>query len=261
MSDIKLPENPVLAVDGDIIAYRSAAVCEEAFEQACDDIIDATLSEIATATGVSNMRIYLSGKNNFRYDVAKTKPYKGNRETIRRPQFWIYCQDYLKRKYNAIPIHGYEADDAIATDMVQNNAIHCGHDKDILQIPGLHYYYVKKEWVTVSKEQAILNLYRQILMGDSADNIPGLPRVGEKGAEKVIFDPKTAYEDAISFYREVCEDKLPDVNYLEYFAEQAALITMRTDVDFLKAITVFVEAKTEGFVDQEIVPEKRNVKI
>jgi hypothetical protein len=58
----------VLAVDGDIIAYRTAAVCENDFEGACSQIIDNTLREISTQTGIGHMRIYLSGENNFRYD-------------------------------------------------------------------------------------------------------------------------------------------------------------------------------------------------
>jgi len=241
----------VLAVDGDIIAYRSAAVCEEDFEGACEGVIDTTLENIATETGVGAMRIYLSGRDNFRYALAKTKPYKGNRDGIRRPQFLNYCNEYLIKKYGAVRMHGYEADDGIATDMVKNGAIHCGHDKDILQIAGLHYYYVKKEWVEVSEDDAKLNLYRQVLMGDNSDNIPGLPRVGEKGAEKVIFDPKTAHEDALSFYREICSSKLPGVNYTDYFHEQYGLIKMIEDVDMFSIFTTKVEARPSGFLAEE----------
>lgn len=244
-------ENRVLAVDGDIIAYRTAAVCEEHFEGSCDSIIESTLTEIATDTNISKMRIYVSGKNNFRYDIAKTKPYKGNRATMVAPRFLNYCKDHLVSKYNGIRVHGYEADDAIATDMTVNNAIHCGIDKDMLQIPGDHYNYVKKEWQHVTPEEAIVTLYRQILMGDASDNIPGLPRVGAKTAETIIFNHETALVDALSYYREICEAKLPEVNYTEYFAEQAALITMVKDVNLFDLFTTFVERNTQGFEQQE----------
>jgi hypothetical protein len=241
----------VLAVDGDIVAYRTAAVCEDHFEGACEEIIDTTLTEIATDTGISKMRIYISGENNFRYTVATTKPYKGNRATMVRPKFLKHCKNYLVEKYSALVIHGYEADDAIASDMVLNGAYHCGIDKDMLQIAGRHYNYVNKEWKDVDEEEATLTLYRQILMGDSSDNIPGLPKVGVKTAEKIITDYLTAHEDAIEYYKDVCAEKLPDVKYQEYFFEQAALITMVKDIDILGLFTVHINPKTDGFQKQE----------
>lgn len=241
----------VLAVDGDIIAYRTAAVCNDAFAGACEAIIQSTLTDIATDTGVSDMRIYISGANNFRYDVATTKPYKGNRDNMVRPVFLQHCKDFLVKEYNAIIVNGYEADDAIASDMVQNCAIHCGQDKDIYQVAGRHYNYVKKEWATISEDEGALLLYRQILCGDSSDNIPGLPRVGPKKAENVIFSADSAWEDSLSYYREVCEDKLPDVDYKEYYAEQAALVTMVKDINLLDLFTCFVPAEEEGFQVQE----------
>ena len=61
---------PVLAVDGDIIAFRTAAVCEEEFEGSCNAIIDATIRDIVNETGISLLRFYLSGHSNFRFDVA-----------------------------------------------------------------------------------------------------------------------------------------------------------------------------------------------
>lgn len=244
-------ENRVLAVDGDILAYRTAAVCEDHFEGACASILRSTLTDIATETGISDMRIYVSGEDNFRYQVAKTKPYKGNRATMVRPKFLNYCKAYLVEQFRGIIVHGYEADDGIATDMTVNNAIHCGIDKDILQIPGDHYNYVEKTWRTVTPEEATILLYRQILMGDSSDNIPGLPRVGAKTAETIIFDHKTALDDALSYYREICEQKLPGVNWEEYFKEQAALIQMVTNVNLFDLFKVSVEPNTEGFTEQE----------
>lgn len=244
-------EGRVLAVDGDILAYRTAAVCEDHFEGSCNSILASTLREIATDTGVHNMRIYISGHGNFRYRIGKTKPYKGNRATMVRPKFLEHCKQHLIREYGAILVNGYEADDAIATDMSKNNAIHCGIDKDMLQVEGDHYNYVKKEWRTVTPDEAKIILYRQILMGDTSDNIPGLPRVGEKKAEEIIFNHATAHEDAISFYREVCEAKLPDVDYLEYFAEQAALVTMIRNIDIWALLTTHVEPDTGGFEQQE----------
>lgn len=256
----------VLAVDGDTIAYRTAAACEGTWEGACEDIIASTLRKISTATGIHEMRIYLSGQDNYRYEVAKTKPYKGNRVGMIHPEFLNHCKEHLVQKYGAIRMHGYEADDGIATDMVENGAIHCGVDKDILQIAGRHYMYVKEEWVEVSEEQAIITRYRQILMGDTSDNIPGLPGVGAKTAERVICDADTALSDALIFYEDTLVKKgltftheskpgePKSVNPLVYFAEQDSLITMVTDCEVFEILfdkSVYIEPESEGFTAQE----------
>ena len=241
----------VLAVDGDTLAYRTAAVCETHFEGAGFAIINSTLKEIVTDTQITKMRIYLSGTNNFRYDVGKTKPYKGNRATMVRPQFLPAIREYLVEHMNAIVVDGYEADDAIATDMTINGAVHCGVDKDMLQIAGRHYNYVKKEWRTITPEEAVLILYRQILMGDNSDNIPGLPRVGEKKAFDAIQNPETALDDAMAMYEQVVRMSLPGVNYIEYMAEQSKLVTMVKDVELDYTKTYELNVHTEGFQTQE----------
>jgi len=278
ISDLQLKKDKVLAVDGDTLAYRTAAVCETHFEGAAYPIILSTLKEIVAETGVTNLRIYLSGKSNFRYNLAKTKPYKGNRTTMVKPQYLQSTRDHLIEAYNAFVVEGFEADDAIATDMTVNGAIHCGVDKDILQIPGLHYNYVKKEWIEISPEEAELTLYRQILMGDSSDNIPGLPRVGEKKAFDAIQCVETAYDDCLAMYEQVVRMSLPGVNHLEYMAEQIGLVKMRTDVPliFVKPTDMLVstcvmeldtagfKAQEDGYIDtntkQETV-EKRSLKL
>jgi len=250
----------VFAVDGDTIAYRTAAACETHFEGACSSIIMSTLQHIVNDTGISRMRIYLGGSKNFRYAAAKTKPYKGNRVSMVRPQFLGFCRDFLVEECNAMIVSGFEADDAIATDMYWNGAIHMGVDKDILQCPGKHYNYVKKEWKTITEDEAILRLYRQVLMGDTSDNIPGLPRIGKAKAANRIVDPLTAIDDAMEMYKEVCAAKLPGVNPYEYMAEQLSLIKMRTDVKLDYSSTFDMEVDTAGFESHDNEVDNNNVK-
>lgn len=242
---------PVLALDGDIIAYKTAAVCEEEFEGSCNAIIDATIRDIVNNTGVQLLRVYLSDHDNFRFKIAKTKPYKGNRETYVKPKFLQHCKNYLVEKYRAYYVHDAEADDGIASDMVINGAIHVGVDKDLLQIPGKHFNYTKPDEGIreVSADEATINLYRQVLTGDTSDNIPGLPRVGAVTAEKVIYDAETAEADCMEFYRKTCAEKLPEVNYFEYMQEQLNLIKMLTDrEDYCRSEnTVFIKSSAGGF--------------
>lgn len=242
----------VFALDGDILAYRTAAVCEEEFEGSCYAIMKAGLKDIVEQTGISLFRIYLSGDNNFRYDLAKTKPYKGNRDSFVRPRFLEACKEHLIKEYGAIRVHGAEADDGIASDMIQNGAYHCGIDKDILQVPGRHYNWVTKEWTEISEDEAIVRLWRQVLMGDASDNIPGLPRVGEKTAEKYIPRAETAEDDAIAAYKEVCRAKLPEVEPIAYMAEMLNLVRMKTDLDLDLSKTLYFEPDTAGFADVDV---------
>ena len=63
----------------------------------------------------------------------------------------------------------------------------CSPDKDVLkQVPGSHYNYQKMEWVHTSDEDAEAFLWKQTLMGDSTDGIPGIPGLGPKTADKLI---------------------------------------------------------------------------
>lgn len=241
----------VHAVDGDIIAYKTAAVCDTHYEGACNSIIDSTLREIATESKVHQMRIYISDETNFRYRVAKTKPYKGNRATMTRPQFLDHCKQYLIDNYQALIVHDHEADDAIATDMIVNGASHCGIDKDMLQIPGRHYNYIKKIWIDVTPDEAEMTLWRQVLMGDVSDNVPGLPRVGEGKAFDTIQSALTAQQDAMAMYQSVVRSKMPGIDPIVYMAEQLQLIQMKTNVDLHFKNTVTIKPDTAGFVAQE----------
>ena len=227
----------ILAVDGDVLAFRIAAVCEEEMMQACEDLIENCMADMIANTGAVGARVYLGGKDNFRYDVAVTRPYKANREGLRKPQHLPYVREYLIKNYSAFVVNGYEADDAIASDIVLNGATHSGVDKDLYQVPGYHYNFVTKETKFVDDSTATLNFYRQVLTGDSSDNIPGLPGVGEKTAEKVITDAKTAAQDAKNYYAEICEKKLPDVDVPIYWKEQVTLIEMVQNLNILNLIT------------------------
>ena len=59
-------------------------------------------------------------------------------------------------------------------------------DKDLLQLPGRHYNFVKDLFTNVSEEQGLRTFYLQLLTGDRSDNIPGLSGVGPKTAEKLL---------------------------------------------------------------------------
>ena len=134
--------------------------------------------------GPMSRAMYLTGKGNFRERIATVKPYKGNRENTPKPIHYTLLREYMLDK-GAILVEGWEADDQVSIDSrAYFDPVIATIDKDLDQIPGRHYDYLKKTFYTVDEEEAMWMFYRQILSGDNVDNIPGLPRVGMKTAQK-----------------------------------------------------------------------------
>lgn len=240
MSNIGIGETPkemnkeeikAFAVDADIVIYRCAAVCEGSQLSVLYNTVDEFIFNIARETGIHDMAMFLSPSTNFRYKVATTKPYKGNRDKIVRPSGLKDAKQYVIDRWGGYIKENYEADDCIASFMTQHpNVAHAGIDKDIRQIQGWHYNFVKRIWEFTTAEESILKMYRQICMGDTSDNIPGLPKIGEKKAAKLITDPYTAKEETLKLYKKIMY-MMSDQEVLEYFAEQAALVTMVDTLD------------------------------
>jgi DNA polymerase-1 len=67
-------------------------------------------------------------------------------------------------------------------------------DKDMLQIPGLSYSWIKKEHgiVETSAAEGDRMHFLQMLVGDTVDNYTGCPGIGPKKAEKFL----NTYADA-----------------------------------------------------------------
>lgn len=59
-------------------------------------------------------------------------------------------------------------------------------DKDLDCIPGTHYNPRTKQIYQVEQEWSDYFYWKQLLMGDSVDNIPGIQGIGPKKAEKIL---------------------------------------------------------------------------
>lgn len=104
----------------------------------------------------------------------------------------------MKQKYSFKEFEGLEADDLVAYYGVNNDGLKtviCSPDKDVLyQCIGRHFNYQKLEFVTTSETDAEKFLWTQVLMGDSTDNIQGIPGVGIKTAENWMKDREKEIE-------------------------------------------------------------------
>ena len=185
----------IALIDSDILCYRVGfATNEEPPEQALSTMAlfleDLVLFDLID---VEHHELFLTGKDNFRKEIAVTAPYKGNRADKEKPIHLQLLRDYLVSAWGAKVSEGQEADDDIAIRATQlgDEAIIVSLDKDFNQVPGWHYNFVKKEKWKVNADDGLRFFYSQILTGDSADNIQGIYRVGPVKAAKMLESAKT----------------------------------------------------------------------
>jgi hypothetical protein len=153
-------------------------------------MVDNALDSLACS--VDDMTMYLSGADNFRIGIATIKPYKGNRDASHKPVHGPAIREYMIKKYGALVSENEEADDQVGYSHYrmyiadEQSSCIATVDKDLDMIPGMHYNFVKDESYFIDDDAAIRWFYLQLLMGDSTDNIPGLPRIGPKTASKML---------------------------------------------------------------------------
>ena len=189
----------IALLDADILCYRVAAASEDENEDVAVTTMATFIEELLMfdLEDVYNFEFFLTGKENFRFDVAVTAPYKGNRVDKPKPRHLPLMREYVEKAYDAKVSDGQEADDDIttrATEIGGDGFIIVSIDKDFKQMPGWHYNFVKREKTWVTPDEGMRFFYTQILMGDSADNIKGLYRVGPVKAAKMLEDAKTEEE-------------------------------------------------------------------
>lgn len=178
-------------VDGDIVAYRCAASAEndppEVAIWRARDMMELMLA----ATQATEYQVWLSDKkeNNFRYAIYPQ--YKANR-TQPPPKHLQTVKEFLIADWQANVSTGQEADDSLGIEQMKGffddekphilNTIICSIDKDLLQIPGRHYNFVKNEFQEVTPLEGLKQFYRQLLIGDVSDNIFGIYGIGKAKA-------------------------------------------------------------------------------
>lgn len=185
----------VALIDGDSIIYilswqfKDQDPVGDAYDQmrgAVESFVDGILSAVNTnrfvgAIGYSQARC-------FRYTVANYKPYKGTRK---EKDEWVVKWENVIRdrllELGFITIPTLEADDIVALGTtVFKDYIICSPDKDLNTLPGPHFDYKKTEFGEITPVQADWFFHYQMLIGDSSDNVAGLPGVGEKKAKEKL---------------------------------------------------------------------------
>ena len=144
--------------------------------------------------------LFLEGKGNFRYGFNKS--YKANRKDRELPPLlnplkdWV-CNNYNNDIYTTFKSVNVETDDSIAATYRKHHIndfgvqlIVASPDKDLKTIPCLLFdtYWSRMELSSISEVDALRNLMVQMIVGDSADNVRGVPKYGVKKAEGLLKD-------------------------------------------------------------------------
>jgi 5'-3' exonuclease len=206
----------------------------------------------------------LEGAHNFRYDLFPD--YKANRliknaskqaekeKLNKQRDIILSLLDHLP--ITTVSSDGYEADDVIASlaeDLKEEEVIIISGDTDFIQLLQKGYKSLKI-WSPVKKifleAPDYCYLPWKCLRGDkSTDNIPGIPGIGDKKAEKLVRDPEAlksflqieANKEIFNFNRELIELKIIP-------PEELSFSNFQLDLELLK--DKFNQMKLEGITSE-----------
>lgn len=184
-------------IDADIFVYRIGFATDKeeqgtALRTMAGYLEDMIMFDLPFCTTWS---LHLTGKRNFRDEIAVTRPYKANRKGTKKPTHYQALRDYLAWSWDATIWDGMEADDAVAIEATElgDKGVIVSLDKDLDQVVGHHYNFAKGLHYFVDEETAKFNFYKQFLTGDAVDNIEGVRGIGDKRATKLL-EGKTEIE-------------------------------------------------------------------
>ncbi|OHE77312.1 MAG: hypothetical protein A3F67_05805 [Verrucomicrobia bacterium RIFCSPHIGHO2_12_FULL_41_10] len=225
-------------IDADLMVYRVGFVTNEEPLQTAIALLNETVEKCLAEVGADTFICYLSDstKNGFRYKLYPE--YKANR-TQDKPVHYEALRKHLINFWDAVVTEGQEADDALGIEQTLYNHVHhsmllegqqegcsqsviCSIDKDLLQIPGNHYNFVKNEFHHVTEEEGLYFFYKQVLMGDTSDNIGGLKGIGPKKAEKILGEVGQSEGDLL---KRVCDAYISAFDGVEEAAKEALWLT------------------------------------
>lgn len=223
-SDEDVPKQ--LLIDADYLIYAVGFSSEEASEKFAKSRLVETMEELVYLhLKADSYEAFLTGKGNYRYDIAKTVPYKGNRKDMKKPVHYEALRNHMVKRLGAVVVEGQEADDEVAIRMTKepDQYLLVGVDKDLMQIPGWHHNPRKAKTEYVSELEGYKAFCTQLLTGDRIDNIPGIDGIGPVKADKALKNAKTKEE----LLRAVFEVYVEKGFGIEYLTEQGQLLWLR----------------------------------
>jgi DNA polymerase-1 len=264
MGSVPILPDRTLLVDGDGLAYYCAGNDDTSTGEARSRLIDKVKSaQRVVGAGRVLILLTLSGSHKgHRYAVARVKPYQGQRADARRPKNWRYLRDLMETGSLGFETQGTaiaEADDLFGWHAYNNpeGSVIYTQDKDMRMLPGMHLDWVSHVAHTVSYDLSTCRegyrmfnvrphdsvhndkqygprwFWLQMLHGDTADHIPGLPKYvvdgksklcGPVTAEKLLQGDAPYHAIVAALYESYYGER-----WLVEMMEQACLLWMRRD--------------------------------
>ena len=243
----------IALIDGDsLIYYEAFKKDSDGNPQSLEDAqlgINKRLSYMLEKVGTDRYVGWLTGSKNFRYKVAKSKGYKSSRPK-EKPALLTQLKQYMQETLHFVIQDGLEADDMVVYwhKQLEEETTICSPDKDVIkQTRGTHYDYRWSKtdmgkFVTTSGEDAEKFLWQQVLMGDSTDDIPGIPKVGEKTALKILGAGRANKESYQSIVCNMYVEAFGVAEGVSRFAETFRLVYMlQTPEDVMREVGIALE--------------------
>lgn len=141
------------------------------------------VNSLMDCSGIHRVYLCMSGAGNFRKSFMPT--YKSHRPPP--PALIGEARSAILREYtNVLTWPGLEGDDVVGMHSDIPGAVIWSEDKDLLQLPGIHWG--GGEYFVVTQEEAMRFFYTQVLAGDTTDGYKGCPKIGTSKAHNLTRD-------------------------------------------------------------------------
>ncbi len=206
----------VAHIDADFIAYQTSAESKEELDgtkprKSLEDMQNSAREAVNHLMRMSGATSYVchltapSSTKGGRYEQAVQREYQGGRADKAKPENLAALRKFIAHNLNGAVHLDQEADDGLAQANYgamgkdgswgdSNLSVIVSQDKDLRMVPGLHYDFDTKAvfcvcdkfgsiWIDDSGSAKKLKgwgtkfFWAQTLMGDTADNIRGIPAV------------------------------------------------------------------------------------
>lgn len=187
-----------LLIDADILACQFAYAYEASQsgntdgELDMDDArwafsgFDSAVGRMINETGTESAVLCFTGRNNFRYSILPT--YKSSRRGKPKPVLLDALIEHAWEVWNCKEVDCLEADDVLGIMATKSPGryVMATIDKDLKQIPGIHYDWRREQVKDIEPSEADYWFYFQVLTGDSTDGYAGCPGIGVRRARTVL---------------------------------------------------------------------------
>lgn len=182
-----MSDQPTQAIiDGDLMCFKAACNLDKHGIENIEERLTQDLSLWDPGVGEVTVSFSTGRRNNYRRDFWPA--YKAHRDGKAGPDSLQDVIQWVKDNHNGpIDVRSrIEADDIMGIHMTEYPSVCVTKDKDLRSVPGWFWDPETGFPELVTEDEADWNHHYQWLIGDTADNIPGIYRFGDKAAKALL---------------------------------------------------------------------------